>query len=80
MPSVLWLETASHMVKLDAKSMLDGIRNGNRAKPAVQIVPLMAKDEPKKANAERLMVAAKSANTAPIMPTMGAMRITGYCV
>lgn len=79
MPKVLWLETASHMVKLDAESMLDGMRNGNSANPAVHSAPVMAKDEPKKAKAERLLLAAKSAKTPPAIPTIGAMRVSGYC-
>ena len=39
-PSVCWLDEASQIVRLLRGSVLDGIRNGNSAKPAENKVPM----------------------------------------
>ena len=45
MPSVRWLETASHTVRLAPGTVEEGITKGNIDTPAVPITPTMAKVE-----------------------------------
>ena len=63
--NVVLLETASHMVKLTVGLMLDGIRNGNSAKPAVKIEPVTAKVEPVKLRPALFLPAAKTISNPP---------------
>ena len=74
---VFWLETASHMVKLATGLMLEGIRNGNRAKPAVKIAPITAKDEPKKLKPALALDAANTTMMPPKIPATGASIVIG---
>ena len=74
---VFLLDTASHMVKLTVGLMLDGIRNGNRAKPAVNIEPVTAKVEPVKLSPALFFVAAKIMSSAPNTAAIGASMVTG---
>ena len=74
---VFLLDTASHMVKLTVGLMLDGIRNGNRAKPAVNIEPVTAKVEPVKLSPALFFAAAKIMSNAPKIAEIGASMVTG---
>lgn len=49
-PRVKWLETLSQTVRLDPKSVEDGMMNGNIDTPAVPITPTIAKDDAMNAN------------------------------
>ena len=44
------LDVLSHTVKLELKSVEDGITNGKREMPAVPITPIIAKEEPMNAS------------------------------
>ena len=44
MPSVRWLETASHTVRLAPGTVEEGITKGNIDTPAVPITPTMAQN------------------------------------
>ena len=72
-------EVASQMVRLCAGFRLDGMMKGNMAKPAVHRVPVMARLEPRKAQAPRLPLAAARARVPPRMPVSGASLVSGYC-
>ncbi len=78
MLSVNSLEVASHIVKPCAGFKLEGITNGNMAKPAVRIMPANDKLEHKKATAPRFAFDAKVVNTDMPIPNKGAKQSTGY--
>ena len=74
---VFLLETASHMVKLIAGLRLDGIKNGNNAKPAVRIEPMTARLEPKKLKPALSLPAASTTMIPPRIPATGASIVIG---
>ena len=76
--NVVLLDTASHMVKLATGLRLDGIKNGNNAKPAVKIAPITAKDEPVKLKPALFLPAARTIKIPPKMPIIGAIMVIGY--
>ena len=75
--SVVLLETASHMVKLTVGLILEGIRNGNNAKPAVKIEPVTANVEPVKLKPALSLPAAKIMMIPPKIATIGASIVIG---
>ena len=75
--SVFLLETASHIVKLETASMLDGIKNGNNAKPAVKIAPMMHSDVPRKLKPALPLPAAAITISAPRIAAIGAIMVIG---
>lgn len=77
MPRVFWLDTASHTVRLEAASRLDGKTKGNRAKPAVQMVPTIIRLLPMKVRPARRQVLARIASSAPTTPSTGAPIVSG---
>lgn len=76
-PSVRWLETASHMVKLETGLILEGSRKGNKAKPAVKIAPIIARLVPVKLRPAFDFDAPTMRTKAPIIATIGASILTG---
>ena len=74
---VFLLETASHMVKLTVGFKLDGIKNGNKAKPAVKIAPVTAKDEPVKVMPALDLDAPNIIIYPPIVAIIGAIMVIG---
>ena len=76
-PNVLWLETASHIVKLEVGSMLDGSKNGNNAKPAVRIAPIILKLVPIKLNPALFERPPSTVIKPPKMPITGAIMVIG---
>ena len=75
--SVVLLETASHIVKLIAGLRLDGIKNGNNAKPAVKIEPMTARLEPRKLKPALFLPAASTTMMPPRIPMIGAIIVIG---
>lgn len=75
--SVFLLETASHIVKLTVGLRLDGIKNGNNAKPAVKIAPIIARLVPKKLKPALALPAAGITISAPKIATTGATIVIG---
>ena len=75
--SVFLLETASHMVRLTDGLMLDGIRNGNNAKPAVNIDPVTAKVDPVKLSPALFLPAANTISNPPKIAAIGASIVIG---
>lgn len=75
---VIWLDTASHIVKLETGSVLDGIRNGNNAKPAVKIAPTIARVEPKNVNPALILPAEPITISEPRIAIIGAIMVIGY--
>lgn len=76
-PKVRWLETASHIVKLELGLMLDGSKNGNSAKPAVKIAPTIIKLVPVKLKLAFVFDDAKTAMIAPNIARIGATLVIG---
>ena len=60
--------------------MLDGIKNGNSAKPAVKIAPTTAKLEPKKLKPALFLPAANATIKPPKIPAIGAIMVVGKSV
>lgn len=75
--SVFLLETASHIVKLTVGSILDGMRNGNSAKPAVKIDPVTASVEPVKLHPALFFPAANTMMMPPKIAEIGASIVSG---
>src|SRR5262252_1159615 len=76
-PSVRRLEDASHTVRLLSGSRLDGIRNGNSAKPADRITPVLANPLSRKAARSRCRDAAINAPIAAPIARTGADQNSG---
>lgn len=76
--SVIWLDVASHTVKLASGMVMLGIKNGNIEKPAVKITPAI--NSALDTNAmPALPFLEKSAQARPaIIPSTGAAIIRGY--
>ena len=74
---VFLLDTASHIVRLATGLMLEGIRKGNRAKPAVRMAPMTARDEPRKLKPALFLPAAKTMIKPPKIPAIGAAIVIG---
>lgn len=77
MPSVLWLDAASHNVRLLFASVEEGMTNGNMEKPAVRIIPAIALLLKINAKRSYLDFAADNANAIPPNPSIGASIIHG---
>ena len=75
--SVFLLDTASHMVKLATGLMLEGIRNGNNAKPAVKIAPMTMSDVPRKLKPALAFAAAAITIRLPRIAMIGAIMVIG---
>ena len=76
-PKVRWLDTASHIVKLELGSILDGSKNGNSAKPAVKIAPTIIKLVPVKLKPAFVFEDPKAAMMAPNIARTGATLVIG---
>ena len=76
-PKVRWLDTASHIVKLEFGLTLDGNKNGKRANPAVKIAPTIIKLVPAKLKPAFALDAVKSAISAPKIARTGATLVIG---
>lgn len=76
-PKVRWLDTASHIVKLELGLILDGSKNGNSAKPAVKIAPTIIKLVPVKLKPAFAFEAAIIAMIAPNIARNGATLVIG---
>ena len=74
---VFLLDTASHIVRLTVGLMLEGIRNGNNANPAVKIAPITAKLEPRKLTPALFLPAANTTIKPPSRPIIGAIMVIG---
>ena len=74
---VFLLETASHMVKLATGLMLDGIRNGNNAKPAVRIAPIIMSEVPVKLKPALPLAAEAITIKLPKIAIIGAIMVIG---
>ena len=77
MPSVRWLETLSHTVKLACHCVLDGMMNGNKLTPAVPITPVVASDEAMKALSVWPLRISNTASSAPSTPSAGSSHSAG---
>ena len=75
--NVFLLDTASHIVRLTVGLMLEGMRKGNNAKPAVKIAPITAKLEPKKLMPALFLPAANTTIKPPKRPIIGAIIVIG---
>lgn len=75
--SVFLLDTASHIVKLATGLMLEGIRNGNNAKPAVKIAPITMNDVPRKLNPAFAFAADAITIRLPKIAITGAIMVIG---
>ena len=71
------LATASHMVKLAIGLMLEGIRNGNKAKPAVKIAPTIMSEVPIKLKPAFPLLAEAITIKLPKIAITGAMIVIG---
>ena len=74
---VFLLDTASHIVRLATGLVLEGIKNGNNAKPAVKIAPTIASEEPKKLKPAFALDEARTRITPPKTPMIGAIIVIG---
>src|SRR3546814_1570516 len=63
--SDIWLDDASHTVRLEFGSIEDGNRNGNRVKPNVSTTPATPIDEARKAARQERMPTSAAASNAP---------------
>ena len=63
--SVSWLDTLSQTVRLERRSVDDGMTKGNSETPAVPMTPTMASDEATKATSVRPFVASSMALRVP---------------
>ena len=77
MPSVRWLETLSHTVRLAAGMELDGMTKGNIDAPAVPITPSTANEEATKALSVQRRRSNKALSSAPPMPSAGSSHSSG---
>ena len=76
-PKVRWLDTASHIVKLEFGLTLDGNKNGKSANPAVKIAPTIIKLVPAKLKPALAFDAVKKAIIAPKIASTGATFVIG---
>ncbi len=77
MPSVFWLEAASHRVRLLLGSVADGMTKGNIENPAVRIMPATATELKKNATNCRPARPCHKARAMPIKAATGAAIIHG---
>src|SRR3546814_19852329 len=63
--SDIWLDDASHTVRLEFGSIEDGNRNGNRVKPNVSTTPATPIDEARKAARQERMPTNAAASNQP---------------
>src|SRR5699024_1318058 len=75
--SVLWLDDASHTVKLCAGWLLLGRIIGNIVKPTVAMMLATARLEPIKLSAPRPVARATEASNVPASPATGASHNSG---
>ena len=76
--NVMWLDDASHTVKLLLGFDEEGRINGNRLKPAVEMTPICAKALVIKAIPGRFKANNKMLRLAPVYPSIGAIHVHGY--
>jgi hypothetical protein len=74
---VMWLEVASHTVRLLDGLELEGMMNGNMEKPAVRITPAMERELVTKPNPGRCARDSSMVSAAPAKPSTGARIIQG---
>src|SRR5690606_37060217 len=74
---VKWLDEASHTVSPSDGCSEDGIRNGNSAKPVVRMMPAIAADVARNAEALPSRHSSTAASSEPPTPTSGASHISG---
>ena len=77
MPRVLWLDAASHKVRLLFGSVLDGMTNGNMEKAAVRMMPVIAVLLKRNAKRSNFHFALSKASAMPVKPANGANIIHG---
>ena len=78
MPSVKWLDTLSHTVRLADGMVLDGMMKGNMEPPAVPMTPNKASAEHIKAVNVRRKRNCKTASKAPSTPRTGSTHNSGW--
>src|SRR5689334_13593599 len=76
---VPWLDDASHTVRLERGSTEDGIRNGNRAKPAAAMVPATERQLLKKPR-KPWRATNSCTPSAPTNATTGAIQKAGWAM
>ena len=77
MPSVKWLDTLSHTVRLAPGMVLEGMMNGNIDAPAVPMTPTSDRAEQINASSVRRKRSCTIASSAPITPMTGSAHSIG---
>ena len=77
MNSVMWLDEASHRVRLEPACVDDGSRNGNVATPSVRMMPMMLTDDARNASPARPLRSDTALSNAPATPIAGSNQVIG---